>query len=148
MDKNNTHINDDFLKQLIKLQEDEKVPDDFTQKIMTQLPKPAVVAPQPEAKSWFNFRNAALLVVSLAVIIYLIFSFDIAGLFNLATESSSENPQNYLKMIPSVIEIFRQGFSGIKMTSISATAIIALISLYFIDRLLKRISGNNDVSAA
>ncbi len=147
MDKNNTHIEDDFLKKLVNLQGEEKVPDDLTRKVMAQLPKPVVSDTQPETKPWFNFRNVALLVVSAAIVIYLVFSFDISGLFNLATDPSSENPQNYLNMITSIIEIFRQGFSSIKMTSISITAFLALGLLYGFDKLLRSFTGRHPAKA-
>lgn len=148
MDKNNTHIDDDFLKKLVNLQGEEELPEDFTRKIMAQLPKQEVVAPQPEPKPWFNFRNAGLLVVSAAVVIYLLLSFDISGLFNLATDSSSQNPQNYLRLFTSVLEIFKQGFSSIKITSISITAFLALGLLYGFDKLLKSFTGGHQAKAA
>lgn len=143
MDKNNKHIDDDFLKKLVSLPEDEKLPEDFTQKIMNRIPKAAPVEPKPVNGSWFNYRNTAIAIVVAAIAGYLIFSFDVAGLINLAMVSSTQNPQNYLKIITSVIEIFKQGFAGIQFTSISITAFLALVLLAGFDKFLKYFLGGH-----
>ena len=137
MDKNNTHIDDDFLKKLVNLPEDEKLPKDFTRRIMDKIPQEKPAAAPVEPGRQFRIRNIAIVVIAAAVVIFLALNIDFGAILNLAGETSSESPQSYVNMFSSVVKIFNQGFSSIKITSITVTAIISLALLYGIDKLLK-----------
>ena len=137
MDKNNTHIEDDFLKKLVNLPEDEKLPEDFTQRIMKKIPQEKTAVAPVESGRQFSIRNIAIVVIAAAVVIFLALNIDFGAILNLAGETSSDSPQSYVNMFSSVVKIFNQGFSSIKITSITITAIISLGLLYGIDKLLK-----------
>lgn len=143
MDNKNTHIDDAFLKGLIDLSEEEKMPDDLTQKIMASLPKSEVLAPEKARR--FNFRNYALIVVLIVAAILLVFNIDFATLLQSTTESSGNNLPKYLSMFTSVFKIFNTSFSGVNISSVSIVAIISLASLYFGDKILKRWFDPNQV---
>ena len=137
MDQNtNRPIEDDFLKKLISLHEEDKLPEGFTQKVMAGLPK--VAATPVAAPKKFDLRVIALIAAVSVAALFIYFNFDFSGIFNAAAETSENNPIKYLNLLTSVSKSFSDGFSGIKITSISITAIISLLSLYFADRFFKR----------
>jgi heme/copper-type cytochrome/quinol oxidase subunit 2 len=137
MDKNNTkHIDDDFLKGLISLPQDETLPGDFTQKVMAALPKnelPAEVSPKR-----FNFMSWAIVAVLGIAAAFLIFTIDFRSILNATSEPTQNNPINYLNMITSVLNIFKEGFSGFKISSVTIVALLSLVSLYVGDKLLRK----------
>jgi len=145
MDKNNAHIEDDFLKKLISLPEDEKLPNDFTRKVMVGLPKVAV-APV-EAKRKIDLRIIGLIAAVSITAIFIFFNFDFSGIFKAAAENPENNPVKYLNLLTSISKSFSDGFSGIKISSISITAIIALASLYFADIFFKKWFNQNHTEA-
>lgn len=132
----NEHIDDDLLKKLISLPKEEKLPDDFTQKVMSALPKPEVKAEISNAK--FPFKMIAIAGFAALAFIFLIFNFDLSVLRNLSSDLSANHQINYLNIITSALNIFKEGFSGFKITNISITAIVSLATLYFADKFLKR----------
>lgn len=143
MDKDNTHIDDDFLKKLVGLSDDEKLPEDFTQKIMAQLPEEKTAEPVAVPKKRFSFTTLAVIGLAAAAVILLLVNVDLTAIFNFASQPSEQSPESYLTMFTSIINIFEKGFSGIKISSITVTAIIVLGALYFIDQLLKKWSDHN-----
>ncbi len=145
MDKNNTHIEDDFLKKLISLPEDEKLPDNFTPKVMAGLPKVAI-APV-EAKNKIDLRIIGLIAAVSITAIFIFFNFDFSGIFKAAAETSENNPVKYLNLLTSISKSFSDGFSEIKITSITITAVISLVSLYFADKYFKRWFNHNHTEA-
>ena len=145
MDKNNTHIEDDFLKKLISLPEDEKLSDDFTSKVMAGLPK-VIVAPV-EAKRKIDLRIIGLIAAVSITAIFIFFNFDFSGIFKAAAETSENNPVKYLNLLTSISKSFSDGFSGIKISSISITAVISLASLYFADIFFKKWFNQNHTEA-
>jgi len=145
MDKNNTHIEDDFLKKLISLPEDEKLSDDFTSKVMAGLPK-VIVAPV-EAKRKIDLRIIGLIAAVSITAIFIFFNFDFSGILKAAAETSENNPVKYLNLFTSISKSFSDGFSGIKISSISITAVISLASLYFADIFFKKWFNQNHTEA-
>ncbi len=145
MNNNIEHIDDDFLKKLIGLQEDEKIPEGFTGKVMSALPK----APTPvvENKRHSGYKLYLLLGAIGVAMVLIFFNIDFGALLNFAAESEGQSPQNYLNMFSSILQIFNEGFSGIKITSITVMAVVSLALLYFIDRLLRSGFDNHRVGA-
>jgi len=142
----NEHINDDFLKKLVGMQREEKLPDDFTRKVIAGLPK-AAAAPV-EAPKNFNLRLIALIAAVSVAALFIFFNFDFSGIFKAAAETSENNPIKYLNLLTSVSKSFSDGFSGIKITSISIVALCSLVALYFADSFFKRWFNHNHAEAA
>ena len=118
------------------MQEDEKLPDDFTQKVMATIPRSDV--PEIETKKQFGYRTLIIIGVATIAVVFLLLNIDFEAILNTTSRSPENNILNYLSMITSVFTIVREGFSGFEVSSITMVAIIALISLYFGDRLFKR----------
>jgi hypothetical protein len=146
MNNNIEHIDDDFLKKLIGLQKDEKTPEGFTGKVMSALPE--APAPAIVSKERAGYKLYLLLVAIAVAMVLIFFNIDFGALLNFAAESEGQSPQNYLNMFSSVLQIFSEGFSGIKVTSITVMAVVSLTLLYFIDWLLKNGFNNHQVGAA
>lgn len=139
----NTHrpIEDDFLKKLVGMQHEEKLPDDFTGKVMAGLPKAA--ATPVEAPKKVELRLIALIAAVSLAAIFIFFNFDFSGIFKAAAETSGNNPVKYLNLLTSISKSFSDGFSAIKISSISISGIIALVSLYFVDKYFKKWFNHN-----
>jgi len=146
MDQNtNRPFEDDFLKKLVRMQHEEKLPDDFTRKVMAGLPK--VAAAPVEAPKKVDLRLIALIVAVSVAALFIFFNFDFSGIFKAATETSENNPIKYLNLLTSVSKSFSDGFSGIKITSISLVALSSLVALYFADSFFKRLFNHNHTEA-
>jgi len=132
---NNRHIDDDFLKNLLSHQKEESLPNDFTQKIMDELPKPA--AQITETKKRFDFRTIAAIVIGVTGIVLIFAIFDVQSLFNLISTSSDQSPMNYQNIILKVGQSFSQGFSGFEFSSITIIILFSVVILFASDKILK-----------
>lgn len=144
MDKqNNKHIEDDFLNGLVKLSDEEKLSEGFTQKVMAKVPKSVVVGQEENStiKPWHWITGAAALVG----IIYFIITFDLNSLFRQVTDVSGGEGINYLNMFTSLMQLFSKIFSGFHFTSITLMIVISGLALYFGDMFLRKWSSNTAV---
>jgi len=123
----------------------EKLPDDFTRKVMAGLPK--VATAQVEAPKKFDLRLIALIAAVSVAALFIIFNFDFSGIFKAAAETSENNPIKYLNLLTSVSKSFSDGFSSLKITSISIVALSSLVALYFADSFFKRFFNGNAETA-
>jgi hypothetical protein len=134
--KHTEHIKDDFLNGLVKLSEDEKLPGDFTQNVMAQVPETVLVEQDEKSalKPWHWITIAA---VSIGII-YFIITFDLNSILRQATSVSEDGGTNYLNMFTSIIQLFSTAFSGFQFTSITVMIIVSLAGLYLGDRFLRK----------
>ncbi len=136
MDKQNTeHIEDEFLKGLLNLSDEEKLPGDFTQKVMARVPR--VVAVKEEKTSLMPWQWIVIAAASVGII-YFVITFDLSTLFRQFVNVSEDGGANYLSMFTSLIQLFSNAFSGFQFTSISLMIIISGIALYFGDKFLRK----------
>ncbi|OYT12899.1 MAG: hypothetical protein B6I19_07930 [Bacteroidetes bacterium 4572_114] len=144
MDKQNIeHIEDDFLKGLLKLSDEEKPSENFTQLVMAKVPKPVVMGEEEkiEIKPWHWVTIAAALVGA----VYFIITFNLNSLFRQVTDVSEGDGINYLNMFTSIIQLFAKTFSGFHFTSITLMIVISGLALYFGDMFLRKWPSNNVV---
>lgn len=133
---NTEHIDDDFLKRLVRQTKEETPSDDFTSRVMASIPQttaPPESVDKPMVKPW----QWLLLVAAFTGIVYFIYSVDFGSFFNLVGTDSPEGQVNYLKTFTSAMQIFSQAFSAFKLTNISLMVVISIVALYFGDRFLK-----------
>jgi len=142
MEKQNTeHIEDEFLKNLVKKSETIQPSDDFTARVMAMIPKarPVEIIENDGLKPWHYVGLAA----GLIVVIYFIITFDLSSFFNQMAGAESDGGINYVNMFGNFIGTFSKAFSAFHFTSISLMIVISIVVLYFGDKLLKRWSKNN-----
>jgi len=138
MNINNTeHLEDDFIRKLMKQTGDEKPSDDFTAKVMAAIPatEPVIVPIEKQPFKWWHF---GLLVAALAGAGYIIFSFDIFGRFGNLDVQQGIGLANYVNMFSSIVTLFTDGFSKIEVTSMPLMIILATALLIAGDKLLKK----------
>jgi multisubunit Na+/H+ antiporter MnhB subunit len=130
------HIRDEFLKKLVAMQQVPEVSDDFTQRVMKGLPK-AAEAPAETVKK-IDLRLVAIVVAVATVVIALFFSFDCGSIFTAIEETSGNDPAKYFNLITSISTSFGNAFSGIRISSISIAALVALVLLYLADSFINK----------
>lgn len=135
--KNTDHIEDDFISKLMKQTGDEKPSDTFTAKVMAALPaaEPVIV---PVEKQPFKWWHMALLAAAFTGIGYLIFLFDLSGLFTNLDVQPAISLANYLNMFSSIVSLFTDGFSKIEVTTMPLMIVLATALLIAGDKLLKK----------
>ena len=145
MDKqNNKHIEDDFLNGLVKLSDEEKLSEGFTQKVMAAIPKPVVV--EQEEKSIIRPWQWVAGATALVGVIYFIITFDLNSLFRQVTDVSGGEGINYVNMFTSLMQLFSKIFSGYHFTSITLMVVISGVALYFGDMFLRKWSSAGPVA--
>lgn len=140
MDKQNTeHINDEFLKGLVKLSDEDQPSDDFTQKVMAKVPESVVILQEETStiKPWQWVAIAATLVG----VIYFIITFDLNSVFRQLADVSESGGINYVNMFTSLIQLFTSAFSGFQFTTITLMIIISGVALYLGDKFLRKWSS-------
>jgi hypothetical protein len=138
MNINNTeHLEDDFIRKLMKQTGNEKPSDDFTAKVMAAIPatEPVIV---PIEKQPFKWWHMALLAAAFTGIGYLIFFFDLSGLFTNLDVQPAISLTNYVNMFSSIVSLFTDGFSKIEVTTMPLVIILATALLIAGDKLLKK----------
>ena len=144
MDKRTTeHINDDFLKGLVKLSGDDKPSADFTRNLMAKIPQS--VLEEQEEKFHLKLWQWIAIAGSLIGVVYFIVAFDLNSLIMQATYVSGSEGINYLRIITSFAQVFNQAFSGFQFTSITLMIIISGIALYLGDKFLRGWSSTRAV---
>ncbi len=130
------NIHDKFLKKLIAMQPEEKVPDDFTQRVMAGLPKFSPVAVKADKKP--DLRLLAVIVAASAAVIFVLFSFDFNSIFKAINAVSGNDPAKYFNLLASISTSFGNAFSGIRISSVSIAALVSLAMLLMADKLLSK----------
>ena len=129
-------IQDDFLKNLIKISEIEKPSENFTNKVMGKIQSEAKtisVADEPllSKKYWL------LIAAGLICVMFVLFALDWSFINNLFAGISVEKIE-----IPTItgnlVNSFRDIFSSFKISSISIVVIAAIASLFLLDKFLKK----------
>jgi len=143
--KHTEHINDDFLKGLVKFTDEDKPSVDFTQKIMAKIPRPVVE--EQEEKFMLRPWQWVAIVASLIGVMYFIFAFDLTSLIRQATDVSGSEGINYLNILTSFVQLISQAFSGFQFTSITLMILISGLALYFGDKFLRKWSSARAVVA-
>ncbi len=141
MEKQNTeHIEDEFLRNLVKKTETIQPSDDFTDKVMALIPKarPVEIIENNGLKPWHYVGLAA----GLIAVVYFIITFDLSSFFN-QMAGTEGNGINYVSMFGNFIATFSKAFSAFHFTSISLMIVISIVVLYLGDMLLKRWSKSN-----
>jgi hypothetical protein len=129
---------DDFLKKIIALAEDEKAPAGFTQKVMAALPAGETVAEkQVEWKPLLIYFLSGLAIV--AAFLWFMSQLDFSSLKMLQIAGASQ----YLNYFANAISIFREGFSGFQFSSLSLTITLSVFVLLLADMLIKKMSNKN-----
>ncbi len=144
MDKQHIeHINDEFLKGLVKLSGEDKPSVDFTKKVMAKVPVPVVLTQEETStiKPWQWITIAAALVG----VIYFIITFDLNSVFRQLADVSGSGGINYVNMLTSFIQLFGSAFSGFHFTSITLIIIISVAALYLGDKFLRKWSSASAV---
>lgn len=139
--QNTEHIDDDFLKKLVGQSGEDEPSPDFTEKVMRRLPKkPAVEEVSSTGlKTWHWLMIAA----GVAGLVYFVFTFDLGTIMGGTSAPAASDQVNYLNMFGAVLNMFSQGFAAFEFTSVTLVIIGAGVLLFFIDRLLKKWSGQN-----
>jgi len=135
---NNRPFADDFLKKMVGLEHEELLPEDFTLKVMAGLPA-AEVKTETIGK-YSVFKIAVSIGVLILVTGFLLFYIDFGSIIHAISLPSANNPAGYLNIFSTIIKTFSEGFSSIRLTSITMVAILSLASLFFLDKLLRRIT--------
>lgn len=133
---NNEHIDDDFLKRLVKQTREETPSAGFTSRVMASIPQTSPAAEQVE-KPAFKPWQWIFIVTGFAGIVWFIFTFDFGSFFSIVNTNTPGEQVDYLRMFSSAMQIFSQAFSAFKFTNISLMVAISLVALYFGDRFLK-----------
>jgi hypothetical protein len=129
---------DDFLKKIIGLAEDEKAPAGFTQKVMAALPAGETVAEKPvEWKPLLIYFLSGLAIV--AAFLWFMSQLNFTSLQLLQITGASQ----YLNYFTGAISIFREGFAGFQFSSLSLTIALSVFLLLLVDRLIKKMSHRN-----
>jgi len=144
MDKHTEHIRDDFLTDLVKLSDEEKISGDFTQRVMAQIPKTGVI--EQEEKHALKPWHWITIVAASIGIIYFIITFDLSSILRQTTSVSENGSSIYLSMFTSIIEIFTTAFSGFQFTSITLMIIISGAGLYLGDKFIRKWSESHSVT--
>lgn len=137
---NTEHIDDDFLKKLIKQTSEETPSAGFTSRVMASIPQTSPVVEQvekPALKPW----HWIFIVTGFAGIVWFIFTFDFGSFFSIVNTNTPGEQVDYLGIFSSALQIFSQAFSAFKLTNISLMVVISLVALYFGDRFLKNRSA-------
>lgn len=131
------HITDDFLKKLISQTKDDKLSEDFSDRVMAAIPvtKPEVESVEKLPVNWWQW---ALLAAAFAGVGYIIFSFDLFGRFNTIEIQQGNSLTNYVNMFSSIIRLFTDGFANFKFTTMPLTIILAVVVLFLGDKLLRK----------
>ncbi|MCD4746879.1 MAG: hypothetical protein K8R58_11330 [Bacteroidales bacterium] len=135
---NNKHNTDDFLKDLIQKTDIESPSDDFTNNIMAKI-QPDTETEIITSKIRINIKSWHIAAFSILIsLIFLIFYF--WPLNNILPEN------NYFSfLVPigeKIISLLLEPIANIKISSTTIIVIIAILSLLFVDKLIKRLSFN------
>jgi hypothetical protein len=142
MEKQNTeHIEDEFLRNLVKKSETNQPSDDFTARVMAMIPKarPVEIIENDGLEPWHYVGLAA----GLIAVVYFIITFDLSSIFNQMAATEGDGGINYVNMFGNFIGTFSKAFSAFHFTSISLMIVISIALLYFGDMLLKKWSKSN-----
>lgn len=143
---NNDHISDDFLKGLLQQTPDEPLSADFTDKVMSLLPKteaPAEVI-EKDAPVWWQW---VLYAAALAGAAYFVFFVNLPAHISDSGAHPLAYLNTYLNMFSSLINFFTRGMSDVEVTTRPLMIILALALLIAGDRILKKKLINNTVIA-
>jgi hypothetical protein len=144
MDKQHTeHINDEFLKGLVKLSDEDKPSVDFTQNVMAKIPQSVVE--EQEEKSMLKPWQWIAIAATLVGVIYFIITFDLNSVFRQVAGVSGPGGINYVNMFASFIQMFSSAFSEFQFTTITLTIILSGVALYLGDKFLRKWSSANMV---
>lgn len=137
---NTEHIEDDFLRNLVKKSETIQPSDSFTNNLMERIPKArTVVTTESDGiKPWHYVGLAA----GFIAVVYFIITFDLNSLVNQLAGGEGQEGINYVGMFGNILLTFSKAFSAFHFTSISLMVVISVIILYFCDKMLKRWSKN------
>ncbi len=143
---NNDHISDDFLKGLLQQTPDEQLSADFTDKVMSVLPKTEapVEVIEKDAPVWWQW---ALFAAALAGAAYFIFIVNLPGQLSDPGSHPLTYLSTYLNMFSSLITFFTRGMSDVEFTSRPLMIILALALLFAGDRIFKKKLINKTVIA-
>lgn len=135
---NNKHNTDDFLKDLIQKTDIESPSDDFTNNIMAKI-QPDTETEIITSKIRINIKSWHIAAFSILIsLIFLIFYF--WPLNNILPEN------NYFSfLVPigeKIISLLLEPIANIKISSTTIIVIIAILSLLFVDKLIKRFTFN------
>ncbi|HPE35376.1 MAG TPA: hypothetical protein PLI65_11330 [Bacteroidales bacterium] len=137
MNQNNSdHLSDEFLSKLLKQTADEKPSEAFTNRVMASLPvaEPVVETIGDSSVKWWQW---VLYVAVVALAGYLLFTFNLLDKMELSGDSSAINPNYYIRLFSSIITLFTEGFSQITFSTKPLIIVLAVVILYFGDRLMK-----------
>jgi hypothetical protein len=137
---NTEHIEDDFLRNLVKKSETIQPSDGFTNNLMARIPKARTVVTTENdgIKPWHYVALAA----GFIAIVYFIITFDLNSLVNQLAGSEGQEGINYVGMFGNILLTFSKAFSAFHFSSISLMIVISVTILYFGDKMLKRWSKN------
>jgi len=138
--KNTQHIEDDFLRNLVKKSETSQPSDGFTNNLMALIPKTRTVVTTENdgIKPWYYVALAA----GFIVVVYFIITFDLNSLVNQLAGGENQEGINYVGMFGNILLTFSKAFSAFHFSSISLMVVISVTILYFGDKMLKRWSKN------
>jgi len=137
--KEQPNNNDFFIKNLIKKSGTEKAPPDFTIKVMDKIEKSEITEKQI-SQQFISTKSWLLMAAGFAALIALVFFVD-WSFIGIDLKPESVDVQSYKKIIPyftSFVDSLGSLFSFFTKSSIPAIVILGTLSLYIIDRLLKR----------
>ncbi len=137
---NNEHIDDGFLKKLVKQTREETPSADFTSRVMASIPQNMPLVEQVE-KSALKPWHWIFIGLGFAGIVWFIFTFDFGSFFGIGNANTPGEQVDYLRIFSSALQIFSQAFSAFKLTNISLMVVISMVALYFGDRFLKNRSA-------
>jgi hypothetical protein len=135
--QNTDHISDEFIKKLMKQTADERLSDEFTNKVMAAIPvtQTPVEVVEKEPLVWWQWL---LIAAAFVLAGYIIFFVNVSGQISGVESQPAAYLMNYLSMFSSLVTLFTQGFSGIEVTSRPLIIVAAIAILIFGDRLLKK----------
>lgn len=133
---NTEHLDDDFLKSLVKKSVTETPPANFTEKVMAGLPAGRTVE-AVEKEGFMAWQWVGLAAAAVGAI-YFIITFDFSRMFNRMADVESADTAGYVNMFASVFKLFSNAFSAFQFTSVSLMIVIAGITLYLGDRFLRK----------
>jgi len=145
--QNSEHIEDDFLRNLVKKSTTILPSAGFTERVMEVIPKtnPFEVAEKEGFKPWYY----AAIATGFVAVVYFIITFDLTSFFKQVAESEGKEGINYVNLFGVVLNTFNKAFSNFHFTSISLMIVISGVILYFGDKLLKKwAKGNADTTFA
>ncbi len=140
INQNTEHIEDDFLRNLVKKSATSQPSDGFTNNLMARIPnaRTVVTTENDGIKPWHYVALAA----GFIAVVYFIITFDLNSLVNQVAGGESQEGINYAGMFGNIILTFSKAFSAFHFTSISLMVVISGVVLYFGDKMLKRWSKN------